>query len=82
MQAGTLGILLLKIMFFACKSQNLINVQVEIRACRSENFLKFDKICCIALSFGIVQRLSNLDDSKNFALVNKLRFSTINFKAL
>ena len=37
-QVGILGILLLKIMAFALKSQNLIKVQVGIRVCRLENF--------------------------------------------
>ena len=39
MQVGILGILLLLIMVFAYKSQNLIKVQVG-------KFLKFDKVCC------------------------------------
>ena len=37
-QVGCLENLLLQIMVFACKSQNLIKVQVGIRACRLENF--------------------------------------------
>ena len=37
-QVGILGNLLLQIMVFAYKSQDLIKVQVGIRACRLENF--------------------------------------------
>ena len=41
-----MGILLLWIMVFADKSQNLMNEHVGIRACRLENFKKFNKFCC------------------------------------
>ena len=49
-QVEILGILLLQIMVFAYKSQNLIKVQVGIRVCRLENFKNLIRFA--ALLFG------------------------------